>query len=95
MALSPLEKRLTMLLTNYWHEHRRASDTAEGIRDMWLADGACGSLAELRRALAWLDECRLIDRLRARDGRVRYRLRRGVTEASFARTLRRLAAETH
>ena len=92
MALSPIEKRLTMMLTTYWHEHRSASDTPEGILRWWLPDAHGVSIAEIMAALAWLDGCLLVEKKVARDGRVRYRLRKGATEAHFERALRRLAS---
>ena len=94
MALSTVEKRLTMMLTHYWQEHRFASDTAEGMQRYWLPEVHGTTTQQFQTALDWLDDRELVEPVRAGDGRIRYRLREGVTNETFAGIVRALARGT-
>ena len=86
--LDALTNRLVRALALYWCDNPFACDTAEGIRQWWLPPEESVSTEQVARALAWLCERRLVERLLAGDGRARFR--RAGGEADVA--LRRLAS---
>lgn len=66
-------KQVVRSLARYWCDNPFACDTAEGIRQWWLAPGDDVSIDRVNRALAWLCARGLVERLLAADGRARFR----------------------
>ena len=67
---------LVRLLCRYLRENPMACDTPDGIARWWLATASGETPVRgdsLQRALDWLETRGLVERLRAADGRVRYR----------------------
>ena len=60
-------------LARYWRDNPFACDTAEGIRQWWLAAPDDIAIEQVNVALAWLCERGLVERLLAADGRARFR----------------------
>ncbi len=60
-------------LARYLRDNPNASDSAEGIRRWWFADGVVVTADELDKALRWMRQRGLIEETVAADGRVRYR----------------------
>ena len=85
--LDAFTKPLVSSLARYWRDNPFACDTAEGIRQWWLSSIDDVSIEQVNRALAWLCERGLVERLFAADGRARYRRAGGHDDAA----LRRLA----
>jgi len=73
MATDPEVMTLVQLLSRYLRDNPHACDTVEGIARWWLGPDAVLDTATLEAALRWLETYRLIEPLRAADGRVRYR----------------------
>ena len=64
-------------LARYWRDNPFACDTAEGIRQWWLAPADDVSIEQVNLALAWLCERGMVERLLAADGRARFRRANG------------------
>ena len=64
---------LIRTLARYLRDNPRASDSAEGIRRWWLADGSAVTEEELDKALNWMTQHKLIVETVAADGRIRFR----------------------
>ena len=60
-------------LSRYWRDNPFACDTAEGIRQWWLAPADEISIEQVHVALAWLCDRGVAERLLAADGRPRFR----------------------
>ncbi|MBX3607165.1 MAG: hypothetical protein KF788_17940 [Piscinibacter sp.] len=73
MPIDDVTSALVRALARYLGLHPQASDTAQGIARWWLADQAPVREAALLRALEWLERQRLVERVSAPDGRVRFR----------------------
>ena len=65
-------------LTTYWLAHPLAADTLQGICRWWVNDPLMGQ-APVEAALQRLVAMGLVDASQAADGRVRYRLRHGLS----------------
>jgi len=74
-------KRVVRALALYWCDNPFACDTAEGIRQWWLPPGDSVSTDQVNRALAWLCDRGLVERLLAADGRGRFRRASGADSA--------------
>lgn len=59
----------------------------------WFPEGDSGTPEQLQGALAWLLACKLVRSVRARDGRIRYRLHDGLSDDSFAKVAQRLSGK--
>ena len=81
---------LVRRLVRYLCDHPHAADTPEAIGRWWLGDAMTIRRATLREALDWLEQHRLVERLSAADGHVRYR--RTDRDADFARRVEALLA---
>ena len=66
---------LVRTLARYMRDNPRACDSADGIRRWWIAEGYAVTADELEKALAWMKQRGLIDKVVAADGRVRFRRR--------------------
>lgn len=75
-------KRVVRALAVYWCDNPFACDTAEGIRQWWLSPAEGISGEQVNRALAWLCDRGLVERLLAADGRGRFR-RTGGSETAL------------
>lgn len=64
---------LVRTLAGYLRDNPNASDSAEGIRRWWFADGVVVAADELDKALRWMKQNGLVSETVAADGRVRYR----------------------
>jgi hypothetical protein len=60
-------------LAQYLRANPQASDTAEGIRRWWFDTELEVTMKRLEIALGWLRDRRVIEEVRALDGRMRYR----------------------
>jgi len=87
VVLDASTKQVVTSLARYWCDNPFACDTAEGIRRWWLLPIDDVPVEQVNRALAWLCDYGVIERLLAADGRVRYRRASGHDDA----VLRRLA----
>lgn len=76
-------------MSRYLRANPLACDTCEGIGRWWMGIGPMVSLDALEEALDWMVAHRLLERLPAADGRVRYR--RASLDRSTDDTLRQLA----
>lgn len=86
---------LVRMLLLYLSRHPFASDTPQGMARWWLDDAVAVREAALLQALGWLEEQRLIERVAAPDGRVRFRRHPGhAPQAWQARAERALATFT-
>jgi len=73
MALEERTLEIVRRLVAYLRDHPRAADGAEGIAVWWLGDYSLAHSEQLSAALSWMQQHRLIEQIRAVDGRVRYR----------------------
>ena len=74
---------LVRMLARYLRDNPMACDTPAGIARWWLADPTRESPvreAALGHALDWLEARKLIEKLHAADGRVRYRRASGDSD---------------
>jgi len=71
-------KKVVKALALYWCENPYACDTAEGIRQWWLSPAEAVSIERVNRALAWLRDRGLVERLLPADGRERFRRANGA-----------------
>jgi Fe2+ or Zn2+ uptake regulation protein len=76
-------KQVVKSLARYWRDNPFACDTAEGIRQWWLMPVDDVSVEQVNRALAWLCDRGLVERLLTADGRARYRRASGHDEAAL------------
>jgi len=72
-VLDAFTKRVVRALAAYWRDNPFACDTAEGIRQWWLSPAEEASSEQVNRALAWLCDRGLVERLLPADGRGRFR----------------------
>ncbi len=75
--------RVVRSLALYWCDNPFACDTAEGIRQWWLAPTDDISVEQVNRALAWLCERGPVERLLTADGRSRFRRASGHDDAAL------------
>lgn len=73
MPIDDVNPALVRRLLQYLSDHPLASDTPQGMSRWWLDDEPPVREAALLRALEWLESRRLIERVTAPDGRVRFR----------------------
>ncbi len=64
---------LVKRLCAHLRQHRRASDTAQGIASWWIGSDRPPSPVALGAALDWLVDCGVLVAFRAADGRTHYR----------------------
>ncbi len=81
VVLDAFTKRVVRALALYWCENPFACDTAEGIRHWWLSPDEAVSTEQVNRALAWLCDQALVERLLPADGRGRFRRASGADAA--------------
>ena len=63
---------IALLLARYLRDNPNACDTPDAIARWWLGSNAVLNTPTLEAALHWLEQRRLVEPLRAADGRVRY-----------------------
>ena len=73
MALDAKTLAIVHRLVQYLRDHPRAADGAQGIAVWWLSDYTLAHTTQLSAALTWMQQHRLIETVKAADGRVRYR----------------------
>lgn len=81
VVLDAFTKRVVRAVALYWCENPFACDTAEGIRHWWLPADEAVSTEQVNRALAWLCDRALVERLLPADGRERFRRAGGADAA--------------
>ncbi len=93
MSEEPEVVSLVKRLSSHLLQHRRASDTAEGIASWWIASSPPPSPGALDAALRWMVDCGVLVALGAADGRVHYRCRQDVDDLELR--LDALARDPH
>ena len=83
VVLDAFTKKVVKSLARYWCDNPFACDTAEGIRQWWLAPTDDVSVEQVNRALASLCDCGIVERLLAADGRARFRRTSGHDDAAL------------
>jgi hypothetical protein len=93
MSGEPEVVTLVKRLSNHLLQHRRASDTAEGIASWWIASIPPPNPDALDAALQWMVDCGVLAAVGAADGRVHYRCRRDIDDLELR--LDALARDPH